>query len=61
MKPPLLRRPAMYEWLDKHIENQREQREALDKISYPYTAAELCEEITELDEMLYTYREEETH
>jgi hypothetical protein len=48
----------LFEWLDRHVENQREQREALDRISYPYSAAELCEDITELDEMVLSFNGE---
>lgn len=39
------------EWIDKEIEKQREQKELLDKISFPYSSSELCELITEQDEL----------
>ena len=34
-------------WMDKHIEEQREQRELMDRITAPYTAEELSEFVTE--------------
>jgi len=40
-----------YDWLDRHIEEQREQAELLNRISAPFTAAELCEQIDELEEI----------
>ena len=40
-----------HDWLDKYIEEQRGNREIMKKICKPYTPAELCELITEQDEM----------
>jgi hypothetical protein len=45
---------SINDWLEKHIEEQKGQRELLKKICFPYDPAELCEQITELDEMLNT-------
>ena len=40
-------------WLDKYCDEQKGQRDLLNKITFPYDAAELSATITELDEMLY--------
>lgn len=37
----------MDHWLDKYIEEQRKQRELMDRITAPYTAVELQEYMTE--------------
>ena len=39
-------------WIDKYVEEQKGQRELMARITSPYDPAELCEQITELDEML---------
>ena len=39
-------------WLDKHIEKQKDQRAILDKITFPYSAEELCETVTEEEELI---------
>jgi hypothetical protein len=40
-------------WLNKYCDEQKEQRDLLNKITFPYDTDELCSTITELDEMLY--------
>ena len=44
-------------WLDKYIEEQKEQRELLAKITFPYSAVELCEYVTEQIEIEERYED----